>query len=183
MMTSHIRTTLCLIGAILLISGCKTDEEPDWGEPETPVTPDDDADNDAASYNAVRLNELNGNGDKYIELYNTATRPVDVSGMQLRKDAEKTVYVAPEGTVVAANGVLLLLANQADYATGFTSGLSAKKSVLIELLGPGGDLVDEFRNPSKSKGDVWGENAQSTTATQPTRPTAGSLTAPETGIC
>ena len=166
MKTSTIFFTLT-IGFALALTGCKTDEEPDWdklaqtdqtqpsttpGQTDEPSSPQG-----TAGIRDIRLNELNGNGDKYIELYNLASEAVDISGMQLRKDAEKIVYVAPEGTRIAAKSILTLMANQADFSTGFNSGLSAKKSVIIELLTPdGNEVVDVFKNPSQSAGEVWG---------------------------
>lgn len=150
----------------LTVTGCKTDEEPDWNAgktdttTQTPSTPEQNQDpstpSNTASIQDIRLNELNGNGTKYIELYNTAAEEVDISGVQLRKDAETIVYVAPEGTKIAAKSILTLLADQPDYTTGFTSGLSAKKSVIIELLAPDDAVIDVFKNPSVSSGETWG---------------------------
>lgn len=119
-------------------------------------TPDPDA---SARYDGLVLNELNGNDPKYIELYNGSDAPMDISGVKLRKDDEEIVYTAPDGTTVAARGFLKLLADQSDPALGFSSGLSAKKSVMIELLAPDGvTLIDCFKNPSLEKGDSWGES-------------------------
>lgn len=109
-------------------------------------------------YSVLRLNELNGNDPKYIELYNTSTEAIDITGVSLRKDAEKIVYVAPKGTTIEGHGFLVLLSDQEDYSTGFTSGLSAKKSVMIELLQPDETLIDVFKNLSQEKGEKWGEN-------------------------
>lgn len=109
-------------------------------------------------YNVVKLNELNGN-DKYIELYNTSDEEVEIAGLKIRKDAEKVIYVAPAGTKMAAKGFLVLSStdNEVDYSKGFTGGLSADKSVQIELLSPDDEQVDLFRNLSVSKGESWGE--------------------------
>lgn len=119
-------------------------------------TPDPDT---AEKYEGLVLNELNGNDPKYIELYNGSDAALDLSGIRIRKDGEEFVYTAPDGTTLAAKGFLKLLADQTDYALGFTSGLSAKKSVMIELLAPDGvTLLDCFKNPSQKKGDSWGES-------------------------
>lgn len=119
-------------------------------------TPDPDA---TAKYAGLVLNELNGNDPKYIELYNGSDKEMDITGVRIRKDDEEIVYTAPQGTVIAARGFLKLLADQTDPALGFSSGLSAKKSVMIELYAPDGvTLIDLFKNPSLEKGDVWGES-------------------------
>ncbi|MGN1262560.1 MAG: lamin tail domain-containing protein [Prevotella sp.] len=148
----------CAICAMASFSGCKTDDEPEWEtEIQQPTTSTEVPPAGATGIEAVRLNELNGNGEKYIELYNTSDEDVDIAGVQLRKDGETMVYVAPAATVIGAHDFLVLLSDQPDYSTGFSSGLSAKKSVMIELLAPDGRLLDLFKNPSISLGDTWGE--------------------------
>ena len=110
-------------------------------------------------YEGLVLNELNGNDPKYIELYNGSDEQMDITGVKLRKDNEEFVYTAPEGTVIPSKGFLKLLADQSDPANGFSSGLSAKKSVMIELFAPDGTtLIDVFKNQSQEKGDSWGES-------------------------
>ena len=155
--------TICL--AVLSLAGCKTDEEPEWGDVVVPPVGNtvNGANNngqqpeETIDFRAIRLNELDGNKPKFIELYNTASQTVDISGMKLRKNGEEIVYEAPAGTTIATGGFLMLLSDQADYTTGFTSGLSAKKSVMIELLGPDDTIVDVFANPSQAMGNVWDE--------------------------
>ncbi|MGM9687583.1 MAG: lamin tail domain-containing protein [Alloprevotella sp.] len=148
----------------LSLAGCKTDEEPQWtNEDITPANPSDDKNpnddkpEDTADFKAVRLNELDGNKPKFIELYNTSAQTVDISGMKLRKNGDELIYEAPQGTLLAAGAHLALLSDQTDYTLGFTSGLSAKKSLLIELLGPDGSVIDVFVNPSQASGNVWDE--------------------------
>lgn len=148
----------------LCLAGCKTDDEPLW---ETgyvsPAEKNDSTDlpvenlDGTAGFRAVRLNELDGNKPKYIELCNTSAQAVDISGMKLRKNGDEMIYEAPRGTVIAAGGFLVLLSDQPDFSLGFSSGLSAKKSVQVELLGPEGSVVDVFINPSMSAGYVWDE--------------------------
>ena len=157
-------SVLCL--AALSLAGCKTDDEPQWKvevvKPEEkpdddPQEKPDDKPEDTADFRAIRLNELNGNKPKFIELYNTSAQAVDISSMKLRKNGEDIVYEAPKGTVIEAGGCLALLSDQTDYVLGFSSGFSAKKSVLIELLGPDESVVDVFANPSMASGNVWDE--------------------------
>ncbi len=155
-------SVLCL--AAMSLSGCKTDDEPVW---ETVVVPPTETPGESetgngqqeetADFRTIRLNELDGNKPKYIELYNTSSQTVDISGMKLRKNGDEMVYEAPAGTSIAAGGFLALLSDQTDYSIGFSAGFSAKKSVQIELLGPDGTVVDIFKNPSKASGNVWDE--------------------------
>lgn len=105
------------------------------------------------------LNELNGNDPKYIELYNKSDKALDIAGVIIRKDDKSSeVYVAPAGTTIAAHGFLMLPADQPSYGTGFTSGLSAKKSVKIELFAPDGTTsIDVFKNLMNDGSETWGE--------------------------
>ena len=157
-------SVLCL--AVLSLAGCKTDEEPQWEaemvkpdeKPEdNPQDKPEDKPEDTADFRAIRLNELDGNKPKFIELYNTSAQAVDISGMKLRKNGDEMVYEAPAGTKIAAGGFLMLQSDQTDYSLGFSAGLSAKKSVQFELLGPDGSVVDIFINPSIAMGKVWDE--------------------------
>lgn len=153
-------SVLCL--AALSLAGCKTDDEPQWETEvvkpeEKPEDKPQEKPEDTADFRSIRLNELDGNKPKFIELYNTSAQTVDISGMKLRKNGDEMVYEAPKGTVIAAGGYLALLSDQTDYALGFSAGFSAKKSVQIELLGPDGSVVDIFTNPSKASGNVWDE--------------------------
>lgn len=109
-------------------------------------------------YTGLVLNELDGNKPKFIELYNGADSEMDITGVKIIKDDKSTVYVAPESTRIAARSYLVLLSDQQDYSTGFTSGLSAKKSVKIELLSPDDTSIDVFENLSVALGQAWGED-------------------------
>lgn len=108
-------------------------------------------------YTGLVLNELNGNAPKYIELYNGTDNEMDITGVKLKKDDDKIVYIAPEGTKIVARGFLVLLSDQPDYSTGFTTGLSAKKSVKIELFSPDDTTIDIFKNLAKTGDEIWGE--------------------------
>ena len=110
--------TICL--AVLSLAGCKTDEEPEWENVVVPPvgnTVNGDNNNgqqpeETIDFRAIRLNELDGNKPKFIELYNTASQTVDISGMKLRKNGEEIVYEAPAGTTIAAGGFLMLLSRR-----------------------------------------------------------------------
>ncbi len=109
-------------------------------------------------YTGLVLNELNGNDPKYIEIYNYSDTELDITGVQIKKDDGEIVYVAPEGTKIGSHAFLVLLSDQADYTTGFTSGLSSKKTVKIELLSPdGGTSLDVFKNLKDDGTEIWGD--------------------------
>lgn len=115
-------------------------------------------------YTALRLNELNGN-DKFIELYNTSDADIDIAGVYFTKDDED-IFTAAAGTVVPAHGFLTVWSEKSDKAEStenpdfpiFEFGLSADKSVKIELFAPDGTSIDLFKNLSKALGETWGED-------------------------
>ena len=137
-------------------TGCKTDDEPivPVEEPTPEPTPDDEV----TGIDAILFNELNGNKpQKFIELYNTSDATVNIAGVQIIKNGDELVYVAPDNTEIPAHGYLVLNSDATDYSGGFTAGLSAKKSLRFDLLAPDGTLIDTFINPSQAKGQVWDE--------------------------
>lgn len=111
-----------------------------------------------ADFSALKLNELNGN-DKFIELYNSSDSDLDITGVSFTKDDEDT-FTAPEGTSVPANGFLTVWSEKADgeHELIFEFGLSADKSVKVELFAPDGTSLDIFKNLSTALGETWGED-------------------------
>lgn len=148
-----------LLSGLVILPGCKTDNEQDYLDylasqhqpnPDTPDAPD----TPDVSTSGVFLNELDGNS-KSIEFYNTGNTDTDISGYTLIKDDEKTIYIAPEGTVIPSKGFYVISGNASDYGQGFTSGLSADKATKIELLDSDGESIDMFCNLPSDPGGTW----------------------------
>ena len=79
------------------------------------------------------VNEISGN-DKWIEIYNNSSDPVDLSGYTIQKVDEqgmKTNFTIPASTTIAAGGFKVWEQNAANS---FTWGISAKKAITIKLL-------------------------------------------------
>ncbi len=132
-------------------------------------------------YSGLRLNELNGN-DKFIEIYNASGEDIPLSGICIWKDSEKSVWDAPQLTLKAGEFLLLYSEDvQADHpdwdaALIFSSGLSAKKNVRIELRDPKGGDIDDFnctKHPGTEVEGSYGRNADGGWYIQ-TTPTPGS---------
>jgi len=103
----------------------------------------------AVDYSVLRLNELNGN-DKFIEIYNTGTEPINLNGVYIEKDGTQN-WLADNTVIIGPQSYLLLIsedviADHPDYAESliFHSGLSAKKNVRIQLFTPAGVSIDDF---------------------------------------
>ena len=105
----------------------------------------------AIDYSKIRLNELNGN-EKFIEIYNAGEEPVNMNGVAIIKDSEKTIWTGKSDVNLEAGEYLLLYSEDviADHSEidsslyMFHSGLSAKKNVRIQLMTPAGECFDDF---------------------------------------
>ena len=136
-------------------------------------------------YSGLRLNELNGN-DKFIEIFNASGEDIPLSGICIWKDSEKNVWDAPQLTLKAGDYLLLysedvVLPGEAmegyDAALVFSSGLSAKKNVRIELRDPKGNDIDDFnctKHPGNGVDGSYGRNADGGWYIQ-TTPTPGAV--------
>ena len=127
-------------------------------------------------YTKLRINELNGN-DKFIEIYNFGTAKIKLEGINIYKDTEELVWTCDNRTLEA--GAFLLLYSEDviashpehDVALVFTSGLSAKKNVRVQLFDPTGTSIDDFnitKHPGGTVAGSYGRNADGLWYTQPT---------------
>ena len=105
----------------------------------------------AIDYSVLRLNELNGN-DKFIEVYNAGVEAINMNGVTIYKDTDKLIWTGKPVVSVEPGEYLLLysedvILDHLDIDTAnyiFSSGLSAKKNVRIELKTPAGETFDDF---------------------------------------
>lgn len=105
----------------------------------------------AVDYSKLRLNELNGN-DKFIEIYNAGTDPINMKGVFIEKDNEQN-WVGDNTIVMEAGAYLVLYSNKDEIVAlhpdlpenlFFDGGLSEKKPVRIQLFSPDGTSLDDF---------------------------------------
>ncbi len=92
-------------------------------------------------------------GDEWVELYNGAAGPVDVSGWVLddEENAGSPLYFLSAGTVIAGRGYLVLFGKQ-------TSLNFANTKDVVRLLYKNGDLIEQFRYY-----DTWDDRSFSKT--------------------
>ena len=111
-------------------------------------------------FSKLVLNELFGAADtdegKYIELYNKGDYPIKLKGVTFNKD-EGLAWTGIDGEVVPAHGYFCIVGAKNSTPRGISSGFSAKKSVLIELIDPNGNVIDKFQRGEK--GDAWGNQS------------------------
>jgi hypothetical protein len=96
--------------------------------------------NCGAPTTAVKVNEVESNADAvgdWVEFFNTSAQPVDLSGYVFRDNDNTRGYTLPAGSIVPANGYLVLLESQ------FGFGLGGADEA--RLFAPGGvTLVDSY---------------------------------------
>ena len=111
-------------------------------------------------YDKLRLNELFGaaatDDGKFIEIYNGSDNPIKLKDVVLRKD-EADCWTGIDGEVIPAHGVFAVIGAKGTSPRGFSSGFSAKKSVLVELVDPNGTVLDKFQRGEKADG--WGNQS------------------------
>ncbi|MBO7300361.1 MAG: CotH kinase family protein [Tidjanibacter sp.] len=119
----------------------------------------------------VVINEVNTDA-KYIELFNASTEDVNLGGWTIHKNNEGAIsdkeglgaFAIASGTILPAKGYALLNCKGTDNAHNgvalgtSNSGVSGKKSLLLELIDAEGNRVDYFvnsGNPAPAAVDAW----------------------------
>ena len=116
----------------------------------------------ATDWSTLKLNEVSGSGgddDKFIELYNTGDYKIKLTGVTINKDEELT-WTGIDGHEIAPKSIFVIMGSKTkkedtDINKGFKSGLSAKKSVRLDLYNPSGELIDFFQRGEKGDSG-WG---------------------------
>ncbi len=109
-----------------------------------------------AEVTKIVLNEVYGAGDdnkKFFELYNAGTTPVSLEGYTIKKD-EELCWTGIAGEEIQVGGFFAIVGAKNTTERGFSSGFSAKKTVLVELFDAAGEKVDQFQRGEKGEG--WG---------------------------
>lgn len=113
-----------------------------------------------SDFTKLVLNELYGaaknDEDKYIELYNNGDDPIKLKDVIIKKD-EEIAWTGLDGEVVMGHSFFTIVGAKSTTERGISTGLSSKKSVLIELYDPNNNLVDKFQRGEKGEG--WGKQS------------------------
>jgi hypothetical protein len=109
------------------------------------------------------INEINYrsidsfNPDDWIELYNPESTAKDISNWKIKDDNDSHVFVIPEGTQVEANGYLVIVKDEADFAAAFPGtpyigelGFGFGGSDEVRLYSSDDKLIDEVKYESES---------------------------------
>jgi hypothetical protein len=97
------------------------------------------------------------NPDDWIELYNPESTAKDISNWKIKDDNDSHVFVIPEGTQVEANGYLVIVKDEADFAAAFPGtpyigelGFGFGGSDEVRLYSSDDKLIDEVKYESES---------------------------------
>lgn len=114
-------------------------------------------------YSGLVLNELSGAGEdneKFWELYNGGTSEVGLKGVFINKD-EELAWTGVKGQTIKPGEVFAIIGAKGTTESGFSSGFSAKKTVIVELFAPDGTRLDVFQRGEK--GAEWGAGIDNNT--------------------
>ena len=112
----------------------------------------------ATDWTKLKLNEVYGAGaddEKFFELYNASDFTIKLTGVTINKD-EGLTWTGIDGEEVPAHGFFAIVGGKGTTPRGFSSGFSAKKSVIVELFAPDGTKVDTFQRGDKDESGAWG---------------------------
>ena len=112
----------------------------------------------AADWSKLKLNEVYGAGadeEKFFELYNGSDFDIKLNGVTINKD-EDLCWTGIDGEVVPAKGFFAIVGAKGTTPRGFSSGFSAKKSVIVELFDNKGNKIDTFQRGEKMETGEWG---------------------------
>lgn len=110
--------------------------------------------NPPATKTTLVLNEINSSPDDWVELMNTGTETLDISGFELRDNSDDHRWRFPDGSTIAAGKLLVVDAQSSglvydDQAKTFAEGtfeaaIGIGSGDSIRLYDKGGNLLDEY---------------------------------------
>lgn len=112
----------------------------------------------ATDWTKLKLNEVYGAGadeEKFFELYNASDFTIKLTGVTINKDEAET-WKGIAGEEIPAKGFFAIVGGKGTTERGFSSGFSAKKSVIVELFAPDGTKLDTFQRGDKDDSGAWG---------------------------
>ncbi|MCX6327508.1 MAG: lamin tail domain-containing protein [Bacteroidia bacterium] len=105
------------------------------------------------------LNEVCGSqipDDDWVEFYNSSGAELDISGFKIIKDGATTIWTAPAGTKIAANGYAVVPTLVSEGYGLLTAGVSNTKAVKLELKTAGDVLLSFIQKTASNLGGASG---------------------------
>lgn len=112
-------------------------------------------------YTKLVFNELCGAGedvDKFVELYNNGDVELSLEGVTIEKDGGDLSWTGKATDKIAAKSVFLIQGTKNSTPNGLSTGFSARKTVLMELADPAGNIIDTFQRgeADPTAAEPWG---------------------------
>lgn len=100
--------------------------------------------NEVVASNGTSALDQNGESDDWIELYNTTSNPIDLSGMYLTDDAlDLMLWSFPAATTIPANGYLIVWADNDVFQSGLHASFKLNASGELVILSNGAVFHDQ----------------------------------------
>lgn len=127
----------------------------DWAQTSTPTrnqpnvitpyeNPNPTTDFDHLHINEVKASKSGTDDDDFIELYNSGTSPIDISGLKIYDGGGiGKAWTIPAGTIIGYKGFVTFTED-----THFSFGLSAKGDETVTLAKADGSLIDTVALPA-----------------------------------
>ena len=96
----------------------------------------------------MKINEFSSNNPDFVELFNTGTGPVDLSGWVLKDNSENNSYTFPAGSTIAAGEYKVLSGERVDFVFGLGNGDSVRLYSDSDLTTP----LDSYAYPAHPAG-------------------------------
>ena len=129
--------------------------------------------NEFMASNDTTIADQNGEFEDWIELYNNTSASIDLEGYFLSDDATDLMQWAfPSGTVIAANGYLIVWADNDEDQSGLHANFKLSASAeSIFLVNAAGEIVDEVSYVDQTADVSYGRSPNGTGDFQALNPT------------
>lgn len=132
---------LVVFSTLLVLANCAPEEDGD----EKPIV---------TAAEGLYINEIYASGDDWVELYNSTENVKDISGYTIQDDGEVS-YTLPDGTLVAANGYLVIFCD--DENTGLHANFKLSSSgETVTLKNSDGKVAETVTYPKLDNGQSYG---------------------------
>ncbi|RYD32627.1 MAG: hypothetical protein EOP86_15265, partial [Verrucomicrobiaceae bacterium] len=135
-----------------------------WGHPDAPTfgSPNVATVSDAVVINEIFYKSRSGSAEQWLELYNKSGAPVTIGDWKFSDGVD---YLFPPGTVVPANGYLVITGDMASFAAahpgvpalGPWNGSLSGKGELIRLRDAADNVVDEVPYFDSGRWSEWAD--------------------------
>lgn len=135
---SKLTLTFFVFTTLALLSGCSSDEDNN-----PPIT----------AAEGLFINEIYASGDDWVELYNATNQIKDISGYIIEDDG--AAYILPPGTLVPAEGYLVILCDDENTGLHTNFKLSSDGETVV-LKNAHNEVTDVVTYPKLDKGQSYG---------------------------